>query len=88
MEEFMQLFNDYQKDGKDYLTRGQMKDLLQKLFLKHGAYNSAEELSNIDKIIDAFVKRIDINNDGYITKEEVYKFYKKNWFLHSSITKN
>ena len=74
----MQLFNDYQKDGKDYLTRGQMKDLLQKLFLKHGAYNSAEELSNIDKIIDAFVKRIDINNDGHITKEEVYKFYKKN----------
>jgi len=78
MEDFMQLFNDCQKDGKDYVTRGQLKELLQKLFLKHGACNSAEESLNIDNIIDAFIKRIDINSDGYITKEEVYKFYKKN----------
>ena len=31
--------------------------------------------------IDAFIKRIDSNSDGLITKQEIYEFYqKKKWF--------
>ena len=55
----MKLFKDYQQDGKDYLTRGQLKDLLRKLFNKHNTYSMNDKKQNMDKIIDAFVKTID-----------------------------
>jgi hypothetical protein len=55
-----------------------MKELLQKLFIKYGGYSSEEDLLAMHKLIDAFIAKMDINNDGLITKEEVFKFYKKN----------
>lgn len=55
-----------------------MKELLDKLFRKYGNYTTKEDDEYLSKIIDAFVKRIDMDNDGYITKDEIYKFYKKN----------
>lgn len=69
MDDFMQVFRDYERNGKRYLTRGEMRELLEKLFRKYGNYSSREDEEYLSKIIEAFIKRIDVNNDGNITKE-------------------
>lgn len=52
--------------------------MLDKLFRKYGNYTTKQDNEYLSQIIEVFIKRIDVNNDGFITKEEVYKFYKKN----------
>ncbi len=41
--------------------------MLGKLFKKYGNYSSKEDNEYLNKIIEVFIKRIDVNNDGFIT---------------------
>lgn len=47
----MQVFKDYERNGKRYLTRGEMRDLLDKLFRKYGDYSGKEDKEYLSNVI-------------------------------------